>query len=123
VNNAVNYYQDTMQIGHKGLDGAPVITKPLLQGGIVSISFHRQNKPTLTDSTKGVYLLPRHTMLRTRRRMVLWSLRSHQDDRLRLYLGHLRCHITMLGSESHLDDICQALERIRYRSTQCGRSV
>lgn len=35
VNNAVDYYQNTMQIGHQGPDGAPVIDHPLLQGGIV----------------------------------------------------------------------------------------
>lgn len=35
VNNAVDYYQNTMKIGHQGPDGAPVIDNPLLQGGIV----------------------------------------------------------------------------------------
>lgn len=35
VNNAKNYYQDTMHFGHVGPDG-PVIDNTLLQGGIVS---------------------------------------------------------------------------------------
>ena len=35
VNNAVNYYQDTMKFGHQGTDGSPVIDNALLQGGIV----------------------------------------------------------------------------------------
>lgn len=34
VNNAENYYHDTMNFGHKGPNG-PVIDNTLLQGGIV----------------------------------------------------------------------------------------
>ena len=40
VNNAINYYRDTMHFGHPNPDpkyeGAPVIDDTLLQGGIVS---------------------------------------------------------------------------------------
>ncbi|MCJ1307589.1 hypothetical protein MMC25_001236 [Agyrium rufum] len=39
VNNAVDYYQNTMKLGYKGADGAPVITHTLLQGGIVSVYY------------------------------------------------------------------------------------
>ena len=35
VNNAVNYYQDTMKFGHQSKDGSPFIDNALLQGGIV----------------------------------------------------------------------------------------
>lgn len=35
VNNAENYYHDTMNFGHKGPDG-PIIDNTLRQGGIVS---------------------------------------------------------------------------------------
>lgn len=34
VNNAENYYHDTMKFGHQGPNG-PVIDNTLLQGGIV----------------------------------------------------------------------------------------
>ena len=37
VNNAVDYYRDTMHFGHPGPDGSPVIDNTLLQGGIVSL--------------------------------------------------------------------------------------
>ena len=36
VNNAPDYYQNTMKFGHVGPDGSPVITNSLKQGGIVS---------------------------------------------------------------------------------------
>ena len=39
VNNAVDYYQNTMKFGVQSKeDGSPVIEDPLLQGGIVSFS-------------------------------------------------------------------------------------
>ena len=38
VQNARNYYETTMRIGHPGPDGAPVIDHPLLQGGIVGLA-------------------------------------------------------------------------------------
>lgn len=38
VNNAVDYYRDTMKFGHEGPDGSPVIDDTLLQGGIVSFN-------------------------------------------------------------------------------------
>jgi len=117
VNNAVDYYQDTMKIGYKGLDGAPVITKPLLQGGIVSFLLHLLHHLAVADIYKGICLLPRHAMLRTCRRLVLWSLWSNQNDRCRLYLGHLWCHSAMLSAKPHLDDLCQAIEWFRYWST------
>ena len=37
VNNAKDYYQDTMKFGHPAEDGSPIIDDTLLQGGIVSI--------------------------------------------------------------------------------------
>ena len=36
VNNAPDYYENTMKFGYMGSDGAPVITRTILQGGIVS---------------------------------------------------------------------------------------
>ena len=39
VNNAVDYYQNTMKFGVQSkVDGSPIIEDPLLQGGIVSFS-------------------------------------------------------------------------------------
>ena len=37
VNNAKDYYQDTMKFGHEGPDGSPIIDDTLLQGGIVNM--------------------------------------------------------------------------------------
>ncbi len=40
VNNAPDYYEKVMKFGHQDpVDGSPVITNPLLQGGIVSIYY------------------------------------------------------------------------------------
>ncbi len=59
VNNTVNYYDTTMKFGHLGSDGAIVTDKPLLQGGIVSLS--RSNNSTGLRSFTDTNRLPSTT--------------------------------------------------------------
>lgn len=61
VNNAPNYYYETMKFGHPDpVTGAPVITNTLLQGGIVSYPRIGVKPWMLLLMWIGVYLLPRY---------------------------------------------------------------
>lgn len=61
VNNAVDYYQNTMKFGTEGPDGTPIIHKPLLQGGIVSVYY----LGTLCSAFVGGWFSDRYGRIKT----------------------------------------------------------
>ena len=96
--------------------GLVVVTKSLLQGGIVRLSTLSEfNGPLLTCRTLDCCLLsPRQPFRRLPRRMDWRSVWPHQDHRLCRSLGDRRCDFTMLCPECPLDVLRSYSERHRY---------